>query len=103
MELESSREPLRGPWTTAVPWARGWHRPVRRSPVSKAASPPPVVRDSDWRAAVRHLETVRRACPVEDDDPWPAAVARHELHLALRQVRALAQQLDLTVGCLMLR
>ncbi len=108
MELASPREP----WTATVAWARPWHRPARRGPASGAMIPrggPPaaantagaqVVRDSEWHAAVLHLEHVRQRCAAVEPDPdtWTAVMAHHEVYLAVRRVRTLAEHLELTVG-----
>lgn len=108
MEVESPREP----WTAAVAWARPWHRPVRRVllPTSaagqgEAARPEgvakdPAVTDEDWGSALLYLDSAcaSRAATVSDSDYWPATMAHHEVHLAVRRVRALAESLELVDG-----
>jgi hypothetical protein len=108
MELASPPEP----WTTAVAWARPWHRPARRvrAPTSVAGQgdgrPPgsaaaiPAVTDEAWRAALLHLDAVResRAAVEQDSDVWPAIIAQHAVHLALTRVRVFAERLELVEG-----
>lgn len=108
MELASTREP----WTAAVAWARPWHRPLRRGPATSTTTPrgdasaaggsagTETVRDGEWRAAVLHLEHVRQRCAAlePDSDFWTAVMSDHEVYLAARRVRTLAEHLDLTVG-----
>jgi len=100
MELVSPGEP----WTAAVAWARPWRRaPRHQSPARKI--PEPAVAQStgdDWPGALRQLAQARRSrvalAPGADSDVWVEVMADHAVHLALRQVRALADRLELVQG-----
>jgi len=100
MELAPSKEP----WTSAVAWARPWHRPVTGRPAPAAArgprrpavippaptDPAPVeAREATWTAAVAELRAAREALAElapDRDDPWPEVLARQRLFRARRQV-----------------
>lgn len=60
---------------------------------------------AEWRAALEQLGAARETrAALERDagpapaDPWPAVVANHLVHLAVRRVRLLADQLELRDG-----